>query len=290
MGFSTDTSVPPPALTNNANTLMKKNIAGKTVWIPLDKLKLHDMHSRFPELPQAKREQLKASMKKRGQKDPIEVIWDGKHYIVIDGRHRIKTAGELEWEGVWALVREDIQPSDEAAIVQALLEANSTRRQQGLLEQVEVVILQQPEATDAEVADLVDASKKQVGNLRVIIEGPAELLMAVKRKAESGVSEAIARKILALPRVRRSKCLALITTGGHVGRQLRSLLEADSPRAKQTSDRTPIQDLRELVDELKAGEPPTIEQWMELRSVTVSLSDWVGVNRPKLKPATKPRG
>ena len=199
---------------------MKTHWAGTLKMVAISKLILHPALERFPPLGDEKYQQIKRSLALRGQKSPLQAT---KDLVLIDGRHRLAAAKELGWSEIQVLVRDDLR--NEHDILRELFAANNERRQQSLLEQVEVLLTLQKDEPDLDIAGLTNASSKQVNRLRAIVEGPPELLAAVKDRA-SGVSERLANQVLKLKSRQLAECVKVLKDGVDVEAKLRKLAVA----------------------------------------------------------------
>ena len=80
------------------------------IMLPTDMLRIPTEATIVPELPPDRLEDLLASIKEEGIKEPLHVYLQGTDYVVLDGRHRCQCATLLELKEVPVLVVE--KPDD----------------------------------------------------------------------------------------------------------------------------------------------------------------------------------
>ncbi len=100
---------------------------------PIAGLKEHDWQDRlYHDLEGGEFERLVDSLRREGQRDPIQITPDG---TIIDGHQRVRAAHQLGWVEICAWVRDDLAGNQDA-IDRAHIAANRDRRQLDLLSQV----------------------------------------------------------------------------------------------------------------------------------------------------------
>ena len=261
---------------------MNNHWAGKLTMVKIDKLKPHPALKRFPVLPDAKFQQIKSGMAKRGLDSPLQAT---SKFVLMDGRHRLRAAKELGWSEIQVLIREDLTGKSERDILRALFALNHERRQQSLLESVEVLLELRDDDPTLNMAEITGASDKQIRNLARIVRGPRELLAAVKAGASKGVSEAMAQDVLKINFQQQAQCLALIKKKGNVRQELRQLLAGfKMPRRKKS---IPVEHqllvIRQQAEALADTEVSlTTQQRSEFTEVINLLTAWLEAAPPQL--------
>lgn len=99
----------------------------------VDDLTPHPLQAKyFSDLPAAQFDELVADIKRRGMREPVEILPSG---LIISGHQRRRAAIRLNKEEVLVRVRHDLANAGEAAEELALIQANRHRRQLSKIEQ-----------------------------------------------------------------------------------------------------------------------------------------------------------
>jgi hypothetical protein len=123
---------------------------------PVVKWKLADLKEHpsqrelFADLTDDEMQRLASDMQANGQRTPIELLPDG---TVICGHQRVRAAGQLGWNEIDAVVRDDLKSKGSPYVMTHLIADNVNRRQLGPLDIARCYRRLRLEATDMDWGD-----------------------------------------------------------------------------------------------------------------------------------------
>jgi ParB family chromosome partitioning protein len=190
-------------------------------------------------------EELKAlaeSMRKRGQRDSVEITPDG---TVIAGHQRVRAAKLLGWTEIDAVVRHDLAAGGETAIEEHFIEDNFVRRQLSPLARAKCIkrLMELEAGREAgrfgfgkkeelkkRIAARMGLSARSVSRYLLLLDAPA----AVQRVFDRGlITLIVAGKVALLPKAAQAEVARRIAAGetpaAVIGEHTRGCADSASP-------------------------------------------------------------
>lgn len=193
-----------------------------TKW-KIAKLKDHPRQAEmFGDVDEGELAALAENMRKRGQRDPVEVTPDG---TVVAGHQRVRAAKRLGWKEVDVVVRHDLAAGGEAAVEEHFLEDNFVRRQLSPLARARCIkrLMELEEGREAarfgflkkeelkkRIAARMGLSARSVSRYLLLLDAPA----AVQRVFDRGlITLIVAGRVALLPKKAQAEVARRIEGG-----------------------------------------------------------------------------
>lgn len=146
------------------------------VAVPLSEIEVSD--TRFQWRLNLKPKDLRDSLRREGQQEPVILWGDKPPFVLIDGFRRAYCARELGWTEIKAIIREDV--TEQQAFRLSFI-ANVARRNLSRLEQAHAIwsALHQKRMTKEGIAEAFGISVRQVERYLEIVNYPAQIQEAL---------------------------------------------------------------------------------------------------------------